>query len=520
MPVVTKTLSRPAAPGRLLRDARSGGPRWMARLIAMAIGAVLMAAALPPVGWWWAIPVSVPCLVLGVRGSRAGRALVLGALAGAAFAVLSLGWLSSVGADALIGMTALFAVWWAAMLLAVSLTMHLRLWALLVPAVWVLQEWLRSMWPLGGFPWARVGVAAVDSPAAPLVPYLGVFGMTYVLVAAGTLVAAVLASAHRRGRWGVVGVVLTTGVALGILASSTSAAPADPASGQVLVAAVVQGGRQAGPDGDAQARAVLAAHAQQTRDLAFRATGQADLVVWPESSTDIDPATDSAVRASIVDAVAAVNAPVLVGAVTAAPTPLGGVRNQAIMWLPTSGPSAAYTKRILVPFGEYVPGRGLLGPWAGRFAHVARDFVSGDDPPVLSAGRARVGILICFEVAFDSAVRDAVLAGADVLAVPSNNATYTGSNQPLQQLAIARFRALETARSVLVASTTGVSAIVGPDGAVLDSIADGQAGWRQREVPVSTDVTWAVRLGGGLGVFLAVVGMLSVMTAAIRRRDQ
>ena len=151
---------------------------------------------------------------------------------------------------------------------------------------------------------------------------------------------------------------------------------------------------------------------------------------------------------------------------------------------------------------------------------MARDFLPGDDGLVLTSDRAKVGILICYEVAFDGAVRDAVLAGANVLAVPSNNATYSGTAQPMQQLAIARFRALETSRSVLVASTTGVSAIIGPDGTVLDSVADGQAGWRQRDVPVATDVTVAVRFGGQLGAALAAVGLLSIVAGIARQRSR
>jgi apolipoprotein N-acyltransferase len=437
-------------------------------------------------------------------------------MAGAVFAVVSLNWLASVGADALIGMTALFAAWWAAMILAVSLTMRLRAWVLLVPAVWVLQEWLRSQWPLGGFPWARVGFAAVDSPAAALVPYLGVYGLTYLALTAGTLVvAAVLSARHSARRAAALGFMLIAGAVVGILANDPADTPASAVSGPTIVAAVVQGGPQPGPEGDAQARAVLVAHVQQTRALASQVAVRPDVVVWPESSTDIDPASDSVVRASIDEAVQAIGAPVVVGATTAAPA--NGARNQAILWLPDTGPSDTYTKRILVPFGEYVPGREFLGPLSGRFAQVARDFLPGDDRPVLTSGRANVGILICYEVAFDGAVQDAVLAGANVLAVPSNNATYRGTAQPMQQLAIARFRALETSRSVLFASTTGVSAIIGPDGTVLDSVADGQAGWRQRDVPIATDVTVAVRFGGHLGVVLAALGFLSIVAGGVRR---
>ena len=79
-----------------------------------------------------------------------------------------------------------------------------------------------------------------------------------------------------------------------------------------------------------------------------------------------------------------------------------------------------------------------------------------------SVGPARAGVLMCFEVAYDGLVRDVVDGGADVIVVPTNNATYTGTGQIEQQFAMSRLRAIETGRYVVVASTNGISGIVAP----------------------------------------------------------
>jgi apolipoprotein N-acyltransferase len=137
---------------------------------------------------------------------------------------------------------------------------------------------------------------------------------------------------------------------------------------------------------------------------------------------------------------------------------------------------------------------------------------------VIDVGAVRLGMLICYEVAFDDRVTDAVSAGATVLAVPSNNATYVGTTQPAQQLAITRFRALETARATLLASTTGVSAIIDSSGTVLTSIQDGAAGSRIGDVAPSTQITTAVRWGGAIGVALAVISAVSVIIGTLAHR--
>ena len=163
----------------------------------------------------------------------------------------------------------------------------------------------------------------------------------------------------------------------------------------------------------------------------------------------------------IEGAVDAVGVPVLVGAVLDGPGP-DYVSNTGIVWSPETGPGERYVKRHPVPFGEYIPFRDQLSGLIARLDQIPRDFAAGSRPGVLDVGPTRVGDVICFEIAYDGIVRDVVDGGAKVLVVQTNNATYNGTGQPEQQLAMSRLRAIEHGRAVLVAATSGISAVVLP----------------------------------------------------------
>ena len=130
-------------------------------------------------------------------------------------------------------------------------------------------------------------------------------------------------------------------------------------------------------------------------------------------------------------------------------------------------------KRHPVPFGEYIPFRGLLTKFISRLDQIPRDFYRGQFDSVLDLGPVRVGDVICFEVAYDGLIRDAITEGGQLLVVQTNNATYTGTGQLEQQFAISRYRAIETGRYVVVAATNGISGIIAPDGSVV--VADAAA---------------------------------------------
>ncbi len=165
------------------------------------------------------------------------------------------------------------------------------------------------------------------------------------------------------------------------------------------------------------------------------------------------------------------------------------LRNAGQLWLPGRGPTQEYIKRQLVPFGEVIPLRGLLSMVTSLPALQPRNFTPGHRAVVFRVGQIRLGDVICYEVGFDNLVRSEVLAGANLLTVQTNDADFELDGQlgeSLQQLAMARIDAITTGRAVAVASTTGLSAIIAPDGSILTRSKTWQRAILEARVPLRT----------------------------------
>ena len=139
-------------------------------------------------------------------------------------------------------------------------------------------------------------------------------------------------------------------------------------------------------------------------------------------------------------------------------------------------------------------------------------------------GPARIGDVICFEVAYDGLVRAPVAQGADLLVVQTNNATFGYTNESVQQLAMSRLRAVESGRSVVHISTVGISAVIEPDGTVMRRSGHFDQEVLEADVPLRTAKTVATRVGeapewllAGAGLVLALLGARSGRGVARRR---
>jgi apolipoprotein N-acyltransferase len=195
------------------------------------------------------------------------------------------------------------------------------------------------------------------------------------------------------------------------------------------------------------------------------------------------------------------------------------VRNQGILWEPETGPVASYSKTKPVPFGEYIPHRAQLAQLFERLDQIPRDMVPGTEPGLFEVAGARLGDVICFEIAYDEVVHDVARLGAEVLVVQTNNATYMGTGQVEQQFAIARLRALETSRYVVVVATNGVSGVIAPDGSVVERAPVRETVVMEQGIPLRTVTTPAIRLSRWVewGLVLLAALALSASVAADRR---
>jgi apolipoprotein N-acyltransferase len=508
-------------PSRAAADGLAAPSRWRPtglgpRLAAAAVSGALVAVALPPYDLWPLAPLGVALLVLLCRGQRARRGALLGLVHGLATFVPLLSWLTVIGPDAWLLVAALEAGFLA---LAGALTpavTRLRAWPLWVASLWVAEELARDSTPFGGFPWGRLAFAETASPFTPYAALGGAPLVTFTTALAGALVAAAVVAARSWRRAASLALLALAVPVAGLLV------PVGGEEGHRVTVALVQGNVPGvGLNFEGEREQVLRNHVAATHRLAADARAgrvrRPDLVIWPENASDIDPFQDPSAGSLIDDAVRDVGVPVLVGAVLEGPG-RDHVSNTGIVWDPVTGPGARYVKRHPVPFGEYIPFRAELTGLITRLNQIPKDFYAADRPGNLTVGPARVGDVICFEVAYDGLVRDVVRGGAQVLVVQTNNATYNGTGQPAQQMAMSRLRAVETGRDVLVTATSGISAVVRADGSVAARAPERVARTLVAQVPLRTGRTLASRVGAWPEWLLAAVALGAAALAAVRRR--
>jgi apolipoprotein N-acyltransferase len=500
---------------RLLRRRTRHRPQLDRRRLAGAVAAgVLLGLAFPPFGAWPLAVVAVAALSLLTRGATTRHAAWLGFGFGLSFFVVLLRWLHVVGWDAVLGLSILEGFFLVPVGVGFAWTAGRRGWPLWQAAIWVAAEAGRARAPFGGLPWGRLAFAQADAPFGRLAAWAGMPLISLAVALAGCLLAATLVQLRaRRVRGALVPVAIGA-----VVACLGWAVPLHSGGAEHVTVALVQGNvPRAGYDTAEQQRVVFANHLEATHALAAAVregrSPQPDLVIWPENSSDLDPFEEPMVSFRITAAVDDINAPTLIGAVLD-----GGpryVRNAGIVWNPNQGAGALYVKRHPVPFGEYLPMRRVVTKLISRFSRVPRDFQPGPRPGLLQMGTTHVGDLICFEVAYDNLVRD-VARGSGVLVVQTNNATYGHTGQPEQQLEITRLRAIETGRAVVVAATSGISAVIDPTGHVVRQSKEFTREVIVRPVPLRAGRTLAMRLGGWPELAMAALGVGSIVTCRPR----
>lgn len=290
--------------------------------------------------------------------------------------------------------------------------------------------------------------------------------------------------------------------------------------GRTVTVAAVQGNvPRLGLDFNAQRRAVLDYHVKETvllaQDVKAGKAPAPQFVVWPENSSDIDPIRNADAAEAINEAAQAIGVPILVGGVLRHPdsTPEQPKSiNSIIVWDPNTGPGERHDKQIVQPFGEYLPWRSFFAHFS-EYADRAGYFVPGDGNGVVTAGGVNIGVATCWEVLFDRALRQSTLNGAEILAVPSNNALF-GSAMSEQQLAISKVRAVEHDREVVVVGTTGISAFVSPDGVDAGRTTFFEPAYIDMQVRLHNDLTPATQWGPWVEWALALIAGLAVLASA------
>ena len=379
---------------------------------------------------------------------------------------------------------------------------------LLLPATWVLWEWLRS-WFFTGFPWLSLGYAHSDAPLIGLAPLGGVFAVSWaVAFTAGGLLWLWVSREDCRpmNRIALVLIVLWAGSYL-LAQKEWSEADGEPLEVSLIQGNIAQEVRW----DDAWFQHTLDLYAELT--LAERGR---DLIVWPENAIPIfyDQLRDSYYR-PLAARLAESGSELLAGMPVFLPE-TGRYYNSLVR---IGEAPAFYHKRHLVPFGEYVPLEGVLRGLIGFFDLPMSAFAPGhhDDPPTLEVAGVEAGLSICYEDLFGHRFRHSAAAG--ILINASNNAWYGDSLAPHQHLQISRLRAIETARPLLRATTNGISAVIDPDGTVRLRSPQFEQHVLRAEAQPQRGTTPYVRHGDGPLLILLLLALAALLLPPLRRRD-
>lgn len=504
----------------------------LVRLCAGLLGAGLLILAFPPWQAWWLAPVGVAGLILGVRQLRLLAAVAVGWCAGLVFFAGHMPWMRVIGPDAWVLLAALLGLTWAVAAALIWCVRDLPGWPMWSAAALIALEIARSVWPWGGFPWGSLAFSQPDAPTLGWAWLLGSSGLGLVIALTGALLAWALERPMLPRRW-LTAATGTIVVTAGGAALAAAGSALNPPIGQFSTVIVQGNVPRPGLEFIGGPRQILGNHVELTEDLAAQIGAGShppvDMVIWPENSVDVDPFGDEQVMADVQRAADALDRPVLVGSPLVNPDNPRTLLNASLLWWPSSsaafGPAAAedwYVKRRLVPFGEYIPHREVLAGLFERFKRIPRDFIVGSTPGVIEVPRAGappvvLGVVICFEVAYDDLVRDTVAAGGQVLVVQTNNATFSLAGQTGQQLAMGRVRAAEFGRWVLLGATSGVSAVIDSSGQVIEQSEEMTAAMLPATVPLFTTLTPAVRVGAAVEWLIVSATLLSAAAAVIRR---
>ncbi|MCU0311492.1 MAG: apolipoprotein N-acyltransferase [Acidimicrobiales bacterium] len=447
------------------------------------VAGLALAASVPPWGWWPLAFVGVALWDRALAGrparSRAARSFLLGVT----WLAPALLWMWDLTAPGYV----IAVVWFAAYVAVAGLSVpgsaaDPRARWLALPGALVLCEAARWSFPFEGVPLATTAMSQADAPLAQVARIGSAIGVVLVVGIGG-----VALSAASSRRWWVAGGALAVVL---VLWGSSLVAPrgADVAD---LDVAVVQGG---GPQGtrasDTDADEVFDRHmaASQTID------GPVDLVLWPENVVTLDqPLATTREHRELAALARRLDTTIVVGVTE----DLDDERftNYAVVYGPDGEVGDRYDKVLRVPFGEYVPFRGLVEPFAGSSGLSARDAVVGTTPAVLRTDVGSFGVAISWEVFFTGRVREGVREGGEAVLNPTNGSSYWLTQVQTQQVASSRLRAIETGRWVLQAAPTGFSAVVEPDGGLVARTGVSEPAVLREVITRRDGLTIATRIG-------------------------
>ena len=379
--------------------------------------------------------------------------------------------------------------------------------------LWTAREWVSISIPYGGFPWSRLAQTQSETFLSKWVYLGGLGGLTFAVALISAMLLQWLVAYRAKRILPDVASLTTLSVLLivpALLQPGTSAQ-----QGEITIGAV-QGNANAGLFANEVPGTILTNHLEATKLLKGKnGFEKLDVVVWPENASDLSPFSSANANMAIKKLVDDdLKVPLIFGTITQRGDELF---NSSILWNPNRGATDYYDKKRPVPFAEYVPDRDFwyqLAP--DLIGLVSRGYTFGTRDGIFQVGSAKLGSLICFEIAIDEIGRELVADGAQIIISQTNNADFGRSDETFQQAAFARLRAIETGRVVVNVSTVGVSAIYAPDGSIVEQVPSFEPAVLLQTLPLRDSITPAMVFGPVFDLSINLAAALLIALAFYR----
>jgi apolipoprotein N-acyltransferase len=461
--------------------------------VVILIAALAFASSFEPLGWWFGAPLGYALLLRKLVSSSSTPKLYLEVFL---FAFISAG-VTLIWAGKYVGLLPLFFLALLHGLFYLPLATLRRftgnvLW--FIPALLLIEE-MRARFPFSGFSWMRIAFSQADSPYLPMVSIGGV-----TLLSLWVLILSYLLTTVTFRKILLILLIIFTPTFL-----SNSYSPTE----KISYAGVQGNTPSVGIGFNDRAKAVFNLHVSTTMDLISE---RPDLIIWPENAIDVDPYINPDVLSAIESVTTKFSAPLIAGAVT---RNTGQLENVSIMYDVGGGVASVYSKQYLTPFGEYIPLRGiarLISPYVDNVS----DFSRGEKVDIHRVKNMDVAPVICYELLSDSLVRNAA-EKSGALVVQTNSATFAGTSESAQQLAITRIRAMENAREIVSISTIGISAHIDINGKVLKQTDEDVAALLEGELVGVSNRTIASRLGATATPLTLILTLFPLIVRRMRR---
>lgn len=467
------------------------------------VAGLCVAASMPPWGWW-------PFAFLGIAiygASQLREALTHKQRALMAFAfgigwfLPSVAWMWFMTAPGYIIAVAFFsalhalAAWWSSSYISSTTRSH----AAGLAVSHTLVETLRLSFPFGGVPLATLAISQARSPMVWLAPLGGVILITYMTFRISI----------SPGRFRAFAMLFITFIV---------AAAWTPTShtGESLRIALVQGGGEQGTRAvNTDPRIVFERHLNATTTIDI---GTVDMVIWPENVIDVANFENSKERLEIAREAKRLGVPISVGITEDVEQGnVDGFLNAQVVVEEDGTISDRVDKVRRVPFGEYMPLRGLLAAIGAPTDLVPRNAIEGKGPAALDIADTTAGVVISWEVFFGGRANEGIAYGGEFIMNPTNGSSYTWTILQTQQVASSLLRAREQGRWVTQVSPTGFSAFITPKGQVIDRTGVSEQKVITATVPMRSGRTLYSRLGNAPFIVALLLAGIAMSAPAFRR---